>query len=106
MNHEATLAAIGAGVLLAASTLAGLVANVLAVEVPLSVVASIATSLFLLLIGFVAWIARQVYEINGTTSATNEMVKAAVGDVTTLEGRVTRLEDQVHELELAKSRNP
>lgn len=96
MTHDQIVAATLGVVLLVLSTVSA-VAGVFAAEVPLSVIASVCTSLFLLLLGFVAWIAKQVYEINGTTSATNELVHGAVSDVDRIEQRL-----DAHDIAIAR----
>ncbi len=99
MNHDHLIAGAVAGVLFVLSVLSAVAGRVLATDIPPS--ALLAFGLFLggVLVSVLGWIATQVYRINGTTAQTNEMVKAAVGDVTSLEGRVTSVEARVLELE-------
>lgn len=98
MAPSQVMAAVVGAVLLLLSAVSA-VAGVLAAEVSSTVIATGAVFAAGTLVTILGWIAVQVYTINATTSATNEMVRGAVSDVTQVGANVHELEVRVRALE-------
>lgn len=95
MNHDQVVASVIGGGLFALSALSTIGGAVLAADVPDAVIVTVFLFLGGILVTVLGWMAVTLYNINGTTSSTNELVHSAVTDVATLEQRVSDLEDIV-----------
>lgn len=87
VTHDQVVAAVIGAALVVLSAVSG-VAGVLAAEVSTTVLATGAVFAAGTLLSVLGWMAVTLYQINGTTAATNEIVHGAVSDVARIEQRL------------------
>lgn len=97
MTHDQAVAAIIGAIILVLSATSSFAGAVVATEVPAAVLVSGALFLGGVLVTVLGWMAVTLYQINGTTNSTNELVHAAVSDVDRIEKRL-----DAHEIALAR----
>lgn len=101
MTHDQVVAAIIAVGLLALSAVSTAAGALLAAEVPAGVIVTVVLFLGGVLVTVLGWMAVTLYQINGTTSSTNELVHGAVNDVARIEQRL-----DAHDLAIAHLQGP
>ncbi len=101
MTHDQVVASIIGAVLLMLSAAASAGEVILAAEVPAAVIVTIVLFLGGVLVTVLGWMAVTLYQINGTTSSTNELVHGAVNDVARIEQRL-----DAHDLAIAHLQGP
>lgn len=88
MTHDQAVAVIVGAILLILSAASSLGGVIVTAEIPATVLVSGALFLGGVLVTVLGWMAVTLYQINGITSSTNELVHGAVNDVDRIEKRL------------------